>query len=60
VYQYWQHPTFGWLNARIATWFPFSIQICMNGRAWLARQLDSAGIAYRQQDNCFPWIADWG
>jgi len=59
VYQDWQHQTFGWLNARIATWFPLSIQICMKGRAWLVRQLDSAGIAYQQQDNCFPWVADW-
>jgi hypothetical protein len=59
VYQYWQHPVLGWLNARIETWFPFTIQICMNGRAWLARQMDGAGIRYRQQDNCFPWVADW-
>jgi hypothetical protein len=58
VYQYWEHPVLGWLNARIETWFPFTIQICMNGRAWLARQMDRAGIRYRQQDNCFPWIAD--
>jgi hypothetical protein len=60
VYQYWQHPVLGWLNARIATWFPFSIQICMNGRTWLARQMDHAGIRYQQHDNCFPWVADWG
>lgn len=60
VYQYWQHPVLGWLNARIETWFPFSIQICMNGRAWLSRQMDQAGIRYQQQDNCFPWVADWG
>jgi hypothetical protein len=59
VYQYWQHPVLGWLNARIQTWFPFSIQICMNGRTWLARQMDDAGIDYQQQDNCFPWVADW-
>lgn len=32
----------------------------MNGRAWLARQMDRAGLRYRQQDNCFPWVADWG
>lgn len=60
VYQYWQHPTLGWLNARLQTWFPFSIQICLNGRAWLAQQMDRAGLRYQQQDNCFPWIADWG
>jgi hypothetical protein len=59
VYQYWQHPVVGWLHARIETWFPFAIQICMNGRTWLARQMDQAGIGYRQQDNCFPWVADW-
>jgi hypothetical protein len=59
VYQYWRHPALGWLNARIATWFPFSIQICMNGREWLACQMDRAGLGYRKQDNCFPWVADW-
>lgn len=59
VYQYWQHPVLGWMNARIQTWFPFSIQICLNGRAWLARQMDQEGLGYRQQGNCFVWIADW-
>jgi hypothetical protein len=23
LYQYWMHPTFGFMNARIQTWFPF-------------------------------------
>jgi hypothetical protein len=59
VYQYWRHPRLGWLNARIQTWFPFSIQICMNGREWLACQMDRTGLGYRKQDNCFPWVADW-
>jgi len=59
VYQYWQHPVLGWLNARMETWFPFSIQICMNGREWLARQMDGAGMSYQRQDNCFPWVSDW-
>jgi len=59
VYQYWQHPVLGWMNARIQTWFPFAVQICINGREWLARQLDTAGVAYRRQDNCFPWVADY-
>lgn len=59
VYQYWQHPVLGWMNARIQTWFPFSIQICINGREWLARQMDTAGLAYQRQDNCFPWVADY-
>ena len=59
LYHYLVHPVFGFLNARIQTWFPFSIQICMNGREWLAQQMDQAGLAYARQDNCFPWIEDW-
>jgi len=59
LYQYWMHPKFGFMNARIQTWFPFAIQICMNGREWLGRQLDRAGIKYAAADNCFPWIEHW-
>ena len=59
LYHYQIHPIFGFLNARIQTWFPFSIQICLNGREWLARQMQAAGLDYLQQDNCFPWISDW-
>jgi hypothetical protein len=59
LYHYWIHPLFGFMNARIQTWFPFSIQICLNGREWLARQMDADGLAYVRQDNCFPWIQDF-
>ena len=59
VYQYWEHPELGWLHARIQIWFPFSIQIGMNGREWLARQMDQAGIEHQRQDNCFPWVSNW-
>ena len=59
LYHYQIHPVFGFLNARIQTWFPFSIQICLNGREWLARQMQAADLDYLQQDNCFPWIANW-
>jgi len=56
VYQYWIDPTFGFMNARIQTWFPFNVQICINGREWLARQMDKDGIGYVRRDNCFPHI----
>jgi DNA-binding HxlR family transcriptional regulator len=59
VYQYWLDPAFGWMNARIQTWLPFSIQICLNGREWLARQMTQAGIGYEKRDNCFVWVEDW-
>ncbi len=56
LYHYWIHPMFGFMNARIQTWFPFPIQICLNGREWLARQMDAEGLGYLRQDNCFPWV----
>jgi hypothetical protein len=59
LYHYWVDRELGFLNARIQTWLPFPVQVCLNGREWLARQLDRAGIAFVRQDNCFPWIADW-
>jgi hypothetical protein len=59
LYHYQTHPLFGWMYARIQTWFPFSIQVGINGREWLAWQMRAAGIKYLQQDNCFPWIQDW-
>lgn len=59
VYQYWLDPMFGWMNARIQTWLPFSIQICLNGREWLAQQMGKAGIGYEKRDNCFVWVEDW-
>ena len=59
LYHYWMHPQLGFLHARIQTWFPFSIQVCLNGREWLARQMNQAGLEYVRQGNCFPWIQDW-
>ncbi len=59
VYKYFLHPRFGWLNARIQTWFPFNVQICLNGREWLARQFAAAGITdFEREDNCFPRLGD--
>jgi len=56
LYHYFLDPKFGFMSARIQTWFPFSIQICLNGREWLCRQLDRAGLSYRRRDNCLTRI----
>jgi hypothetical protein len=60
LYHYWIDEQFGWMNARIQSWLPFPIQICLNGREWLARTMDQNGIGYRRHDNCFPEIEDIG
>ena len=57
-YFYLQHPEFGFMHLRLQTWFPLSIHIALNGREWLARQLDAAGIGYRRRDNCFLEVED--
>jgi hypothetical protein len=60
LYHYLIHPEFGWMYARLQTWFPFTIHIYINGREWLARRMDREGLGYVRQDNCFPWIEDYG
>ena len=58
VYLYSRHPTFGFMNARIQTWFPFNIQVCLNGREWLAQALRRLGIRFQRIDNCFVRLQD--
>lgn len=53
VYFYFVDKEFGLMHVRLQTWAPYPIQVCLNGREYLARQLDQAGIGYEQRDNCF-------
>ena len=59
LYEYQVHPSLGFMHARIQTWFPFNIRVCLNGREWLARQMDGVGLGYRRKDNCFPSLQDF-
>jgi hypothetical protein len=58
LYHYYQHPDFGLMHVRVQTWFPFTVDVCLNGREWLARQMDRAGLTYEQRDNCFARVSD--
>jgi hypothetical protein len=57
-YWYLIDPDFGWMHVRLQSWAPYSIQVYVNGREWLARQLDRRGIAYSRSDNKITWVAD--
>lgn len=59
VYHYWIDAVLGFMSARLQTWFPFALQIFINGREWLARQMDDAGMEYIRHDNCFSWVDDF-
>lgn len=58
IYFYYLHPVFGLIHVRIQTWFPFLVQVYVNGHEWLARRMDEQGIKYRAIDNAFSWIED--
>jgi hypothetical protein len=58
LYVYLIDEVLGWVHLRLQTWFPFLIQICLNGREWLARRLSQEGIGFRRVDNALPWIED--
>ena len=51
-YFYLQHPQFGFMHLRLQTWFPLNIHVAINGREWLARRLDAAGIGYPLRPRC--------
>ena len=57
-YAYYLDCEFGLMPIRLQSWFPFELQIYVNGREWLARQLDQRGIAYQRYDNKLTDIAD--
>lgn len=58
IYKYYRHSVFGLLGTRLQTWFPFNVQIWLNGREWLARQLQSNGCGFVRHDNCFTALDD--
>jgi hypothetical protein len=58
LYFYYLDREFGLMHVRLATWLPFGLQVCLNGREYLARRMNKAGIGYEQRDNCFTWIED--
>jgi hypothetical protein len=57
-YFYALDPEFGLMHVRLQSWFPFTIQVYINGHEWLARQLDAYGVAYERHDNALTRIED--
>lgn len=57
-YLYYQDKDFGFMHIRFQTWFPFGIQIYINGKEYLKKQLDKEGIDYRSYDNSITWTSN--
>jgi hypothetical protein len=58
IYCYFIDPELGFIHVRLQSWLPFQIQVYVNGREWLARQLDQAGVGYLRHDNALLRVDD--
>jgi hypothetical protein len=59
LYHYFIDPQFGWMYVRLQTWFPFEMQVYVNGREWLSRTMDREKLGYQRSDNKILWVEDW-
>ena len=57
-YFYYLDAELGFIHIRLQSWFPFQIQVYVNGRECLSRTLDQQHIAYARYDNTFTQIDD--
>lgn len=56
LYFYFLDPDFGLRYVRLQTWFPFDVQVYLNGHDWLACQLQKKRIGFEQIDNALLQI----
>ena len=57
-YFYYLDKNFGFMHVKLQTWFPFLIQVYINGREMMKHVFDENGITYKMYDNSFYEISD--
>ena len=57
-YLYYLDEEFGFMFVKIQTWFPFNIQVYINGRELMKHTFDQNGISYECYDNSFTHLSD--
>jgi len=58
LYYYWLDANFGLMYMRLQTWFPYTMQVYVNGHNWLAQQMNQRGWGFVQRDNAFVQLDD--
>ncbi len=58
-YFYYNDEEFGWMFLKIQTWFPYNVQIYINGREYLSKILDKNNIKYEMYNNSFSFIENF-
>jgi hypothetical protein len=59
LYFYFDHPQYGFMSVRLQTWFPYHVQICLNGREWLRRGLERRDVDFAARGNKFVHVGDY-
>jgi len=57
-YFYFQDEEFGFMHVKLQTWFPFQIQVYLNGRELMRNVFEKNGITYSMYDNSFSELSD--
>ena len=57
-YFYYMDKELGFMHVKLQTWFPFNIQIYINGKSYLMQQLQKSGIKYERYENSITWVED--
>ena len=58
-YFYYNDEEFGWMFIKIQTWFPYNVQIYINGREYMSKLLSKNNIPYEMYNNSFSYIGDF-
>ena len=58
-YFYYNDDEFGLMYLKIQTWFPYNVQIYINGREYLSRIFNKNNIKYEMYNNSFSYIEDF-
>jgi len=57
-YLYYNDRDLGLMHVRFQTWLPFTIQIYLNGKEYIKKQLAKENIEFTSYDNCITAVAD--
>lgn len=58
-YFYYLHPELGFCHVRLQSWFPFEVQVRVNGREALSRALERKGVRPLRYANAILKVSDW-
>ena len=57
-YYYYLDKQFCFIHMKLQTWFPFMIQICINGRELMKHIFEENKISFKMYNNLFFYISD--